>query len=1073
MNDERRTQLVIVAAVIGVVLISSTLAPMLLYPSTSTSGNATPTATPIEGETYDYSESSGSDRPDEIGDLHRVPDTYTKLSTNSVPAPDVKASAGSQTMQVTVRKEDGEPVIDLTDDRTHKGRWVSLDTKWFKQTLGGVPEVAYIKHESGDEYASPITVRGGQAVFYVQGFSTNTVTFDGEFNITATPAADGDQFVYNASDGGENLAINVTGTVNREWDNVTATGVNASSSRSISVAGNMEPVGPTGSDPVLTITAGDLGTNSYNPVSAEGDGTTDQIREFIGDTGGDATQATEVKLNPDYTGKFENITVIKESTIGSDYGFTVDIYLVQENPDGVFGEGKKIGNWDPAFSSGSETIELSDEYNVSKGTNYTVEFVTTSTDNDGTKDTIYFGHDDSGPSGWIVTKEGPDPDGYGSIKISEKTQLNNLNVTDGNGEKFTFGDFSSGQEKSKQVNVSTASTELNWSGDGDGVFDWTLELQERTQTVDPVVELNSENDSYSGTLSDGETVSLSIPDSAIANGTNTVNITVGDGTLSSDAPTPQVNMNYSHDIPKQKSVDYQAEAWSERYTVARTWEEDTANATLKIPWASDHVVALRNVSVKYEDDTGTLVNTDDNPNYYFTDSGAVVIELGDVNAGWTTTVDADGSKVQVTNGTITVLQPTDQGSTLDTKIRIESKSSGFHIAVGGTVEGSQVHYPHNETWSGEDAYAKFEPGKQKVHLPNAGAGSETRLRTLPLEVSPDSGEVLIEVPDDRVNKTEPVYRVRPGSTTGDSYSVTFVNAKDSTDYILYDETNGIVIDFGTASSPLTLSADDDEKAIIQFELDDDSSGGGGDDGGGGGGGEGEGRVSIMDANRDDGSGFLPLIALALGIAGLAIAARRDGAIVSAGQTIGQTAESTTSRVPDLGDRTGGWKGKVGAVLTRVLKRAGHWANVAVVRAARGIELIFSNGIIAASVAGALIIGAVQAGLITVPPGAQVIVIVAGVGLGSIPILRQIDAFSKPIWASLNVSATLLALEAISEQDIVTAVIESRVWPVLAIFGAYLVWEAFELIRQSVDRGGGDGDGTEEVTINIEDETGGN
>jgi len=66
-------------------------------------------------------------------------------------------------MAVETAVVDGEPAIVLDDDRTHDGRWVSIETAWLKDAIGEVPDAAYIDHE-GNEYAAPQGARRERGV---------------------------------------------------------------------------------------------------------------------------------------------------------------------------------------------------------------------------------------------------------------------------------------------------------------------------------------------------------------------------------------------------------------------------------------------------------------------------------------------------------------------------------------------------------------------------------------------------------------------------------------------------------------------------------------------------------------------------------------------------------------------------------------------------------------------------------------------------------------------------------------------------------------------------------------------
>ncbi|MFB6198862.1 MAG: C25 family peptidase C-terminal domain-containing protein, partial [Halobacteriaceae archaeon] len=137
-------------------------------------------------------------------------------------------------------------------------------------------------------------------------------------------------------------------------------------------------------------------TTSYNPVNSEGDGLAGDSAMFVGDTAADNGLNSEVEIQPP-AGDLKSISVDIASTEGSDYGYVVDVYLIQEGVDGVAGEGTIIKqNWNPAHSTGSQSFALDNPVSVSGSTTYTLGFVTQSSNNDGAGDRLYISTDISG-----------------------------------------------------------------------------------------------------------------------------------------------------------------------------------------------------------------------------------------------------------------------------------------------------------------------------------------------------------------------------------------------------------------------------------------------------------------------------------------------------------------------------------------------------------------------------------------------------------------------------------------------------------------------------------------------------
>ncbi|MGB9932861.1 sulfite exporter TauE/SafE family protein [Haloarcula amylolytica] len=357
-----------------------------------------------------------------------------------------------------------------------------------------------------------------------------------------------------------------------------------------------------------------------------------------------------------------------------------------------------------------------------------------------------------------------------------------------------------------------------------GAVDVSVTATERTQTVDPAVTVNGNTESHSGTLADGSTTALTTDTAWLQSGTNTVDIAVGDGSLSADAPTPQVGLDYSHDAADRITTNYTAEQWSERYNVSHQYSSDRSDAQLRIPF-SKGVYDVTNVEMRVNGGTWTAVSSSD----YTLEPRNLTVKIGSVTAGDAIEIRTTARKVKVANGDITVSEPSEPGQTLDSHIQINSWSDSAYIEVPEHKNWQQVHYTYNESWNAESYAIVDDTGYQRVHMPNAVGGDQARVSTIPLEVLPSNGDVQLEVVD--ASTTEPQVRVSAGEKIDDPVDYTLIDAKDDTDYILWSVTHETVKDSGTANSPLTLS-DDDSDEVLEFRIDDS----GGDGGGGGGGG---------------------------------------------------------------------------------------------------------------------------------------------------------------------------------------------------------------------------------------------
>lgn len=158
---------------------------------------------------------------------------------------------------------------------------------------------------------------------------------------------------------------------------------------------------------------------TYNPVVDEGDdGTTDVDTQFIGDSGSGFKWDSEHRIQPTTTGDITQLEVNIGVVRGSDYGFTVDIYLVQEAPDQTYGEGILIRqDWDPDFQTGLQTINITNTH-VQAGNTYTIEFVTNQTDGDSTQDALEIALDNSAGTTWFTNSFDGAQNQYSDITAS-------------------------------------------------------------------------------------------------------------------------------------------------------------------------------------------------------------------------------------------------------------------------------------------------------------------------------------------------------------------------------------------------------------------------------------------------------------------------------------------------------------------------------------------------------------------------------------------------------------------------------------------------------------------------------
>jgi hypothetical protein len=387
-----------------------------------------------------------------------------------------------------------------------------------------------------------------------------------------------------------------------------------------------------------------------------------------------------------------------------------------------------------------------------------------------------------------------------------------------NGTTKSFGTVSSAESKS--FDLPLGSSDISVSKDKGGSVSVETTYTERTRTENPAVIINGNTATHVGELDSGETVTLNPLESYVQEGTNRVNVSVAD-TLSSDAPDGSVEMVYSHEAIDEQSVTYESETWTERYNFSRYYASETNSASVTVPFNSD-VLAVR--TVKYRIDGGSWVEVND----YTLQNTTLTAQVGHVPAGSTLTVVANGSRVDVRDGSIQVTEPTTSGNTLATEFRVESAGPDFRIDVSGTAETQYLHYLTNESWTAPAEYSIVRADGQALYVPNVSAGATATARSYSMEVHPqnDVRVRLVEAGD------TPEFDIGPGNVEGDEVEFVLYGAASGETYKLESLEDGKIWDKGEANSPVRLTMEDTHDSLV-IALVEALTGGGGGGGGGG------------------------------------------------------------------------------------------------------------------------------------------------------------------------------------------------------------------------------------------------
>ena len=744
------------------------------------------------------------------------------------------SNAGSLNVSITTREQassmmgdkqvlgQSEAVIVLEDNTAHAGRSVSIDDDLLRKVLGYEPQVLRGVHSSGGRWTEKASYQDGFLVVDIESFSSNTISFGGQVTIDGNPAVDGASYNYKLSDADSvgDFDVNFTGVRTTEWDNNSGNIIMGKEQNfQPNVAGNMNATGPSeNNNPRATFTVSDVISMDINSNNLNGLNIPDN-----------SSKTTELDVSAFKSVNYLGVRLLEDST------------LVGENDSEVMFKKESMSNW--------ANISYKESTN---GPTHFLDFRGSGGVNVSNSDILKIK---------IVNTDL----GYADIEVDNSynngQKIPKLNVSDSNNDRLkTFNFRGVGDSGTMELNLIPGEG-LNFEGSLG--FDYEIDLKERTQTYDPTVEINGNEASHSGPLIDGATTGVSVNSSWIKNGTNRINVSVASA-LSSDAPTPSVGFQFQHRAASNQSVEYSGNQWTEEYNVSHTYASDKSEATVTIPFVSS-VASIESLEVRRDGGSWSTLSA------YSLNATKLRANLGAVSAGERIDVRATGQKINVNNGTISVLDPSVMGSQLDTNIRVDSWGKNAYIDVTDTKNVDRLHHLYNESWQNPSERAKItKGGTQKLFIPSAGVGSTARITTLPLEVIPEKNDVELEVV--KASSTEPEIHVYPGDSVGETVKFRYSATKSGQEYRLFSVTNEKKVDSAVAQSPVTLVGDDSDE-LLRIELVDDDTA---NQSGGGGGG----LIAPVEsaANTQTPLG-VPVFVIApfVAIAGLWLVSRRIGA----------------------------------------------------------------------------------------------------------------------------------------------------------------------------------------------------
>jgi len=481
----------------------------------------------------------------------------------------------------------------LKDDTNSQGRRVAIGSEAVRDALGYTPRRVYGTHEDGSEWSRPVNVEAGMLVFEVPHFSSNTITFSGSVRLTGSPATDGASWSYDVRDLDSvgNVTATVTGHTTTERDSESAVLANGETT-STSIAGTASPTNPeivlegvattqSASKTGSTVYDGESDTLSLNgddgassasitfegksatqPGSKSGTGATDGSSTSVSIPGDAAPQNAQITFTGgtpnsetdtfSVAGGGSSSSAIAGSTIPS--SATVDVSWSRETVTHDAG-GTALSSSDtyshtfdsPPSQPSSLTVFL--DYFADDGDQAEITVsVDGSQVNSKTVDPLFekerstsfnlSGQNNVDSISVTIDNTGSDPFYVNTIDVTSETP-NSVDVTvDGNTKTWS-------SQGSKTISLDgDSSVDASATVSGSGTATASISYQETQETLNPSLTVGGSTDTYSGTLGDGVTATVSVRD--LSAGSNT--LTFGTGSSSSDAPpVPGFDWSLSYD----------------------------------------------------------------------------------------------------------------------------------------------------------------------------------------------------------------------------------------------------------------------------------------------------------------------------------------------------------------------------------------------------------------------------------------------------------------------------------------------------------------------------------------------
>lgn len=174
---------------------------------------------------------------------------------------------------------------------------------------------------------------------------------------------------------------------------------------------------------------------------------------------------SEIRFEPSSDATLSELELNIQNALGSDYGATVTVRIVEEAPDGDYGEGTQIATWDPDWSETRQQISVT-EHPVDAGQTYTIEFITQSVSGTGDAERLQINVAGTADSNWF-SRSGQLSSNYPDMNVTLIQKLTTARYVG------AAHDAEAVEQGWTNLTLSNADATVTWQADPDDDGVWT------------------------------------------------------------------------------------------------------------------------------------------------------------------------------------------------------------------------------------------------------------------------------------------------------------------------------------------------------------------------------------------------------------------------------------------------------------------------------------------------------------------------------------------------------------------------------------------------------------------------